>query len=187
MPNIEIAFAQSRRLDQHEGHRNRVQEGVSRDRSRTQIPALAEGIGNLALQSLAEALLQLTLEGVVGRRSVKQHRTDAGAAAPVRINTRPRLLVGTSASRGDGCGRVTGKDQAYPGNRRGLDQIDLVRCCREMNRARPDVADRHGEVLRKLPLDVEIPVENIGTLGLSVDKAVANVEGIKVDVRVDAC
>src|SRR6201993_3868067 len=182
MPNIEIAFVQSRRLDQHEGHRNRVQEGVSRDRSRTQIPALAEGIRDLSLQSLAEALLQLTLEGVVGRRSVKQHRTDAGAAAPVRINTRARLLVGTSASRGDGCGGITGKDQAYSGNRRGLDQIDIVRCCGEMNGTRPDIADRHGEVLGKLPLDVEIPVENICTLGLSVDKAIANVEWVEVDV-----
>src|SRR5579864_237324 len=180
MPNIEIAFAQSRRLDQHEGHGNRVQKGVSSDRSRTQIPALAEGIGNLSLQPLAEALLQLPLEGIVGRRSVKQHRTDAGAAAPVRINTRARLLVGTSASasRGDGCGGIAGKDQAYSGNRRGLDQIDIVRCCGEVNRARSDVADRHGEGLGELPLDVEIPVENICTLGLSIDKAVANVEWI---------
>src|ERR1700692_412616 len=140
---------------------NRIREAIPRNDAGVVVYALSPGERSLNLETEVELLQDTDLESIIG-----------GTTGPVEITDRVGSLIkpqGRISRRGSASGvgntyvsiDIGLGPEVASGSQRWQDHIGIIHAERLMNPVRANVADRCCQVVKKLPLDVEIPLHHV--------------------------
>src|SRR5713101_7366100 len=180
LPHIKVTGSDSILFAQKKRHGDRIGVGVAGNWSRTGVPALAIGVRQLALQARTHGFLELSLKALIGGLAVKQNWANSCAAGGARSDATIRAgpvrieLIG-----------IRGDNNAC-GSHNWRNKVDIVGSDRQVNGARPHIAQEGGPGWHHLALDIEVPVQDRGALGVLVYVSVPDAVRVKTHVGVDA-